>query len=358
MHLILCLLVPLAALLLAPRRWRHPWKLRLPLCFMRRAVVDATLLVEPRRVTAAHLPFEATGQPRLQSGALLWASAALVTHTLANENDQAAILEAVKPLGFTPEKFLARCSIQQEALHCGQRGYIVRDGSGYRAYFLGKPADLLAACDLVWEQQERGKTQQDAPRLPQGDRLYGLAMAPVTDGTIGPMTYLGSLEITTPAMDPAVMQALLPDHWSLEVDASANPFTLAISPAPQAMNSFTADMSDWQTQLAAGFERSRHALGPRNIIALAWLILWPLLMGAFMQYVLPGSHALLLALPVAIACLCADETNRKWLIPGALALTALLWLFLQPGVIAAAFCLMAGALHGLLARLICPVECS
>lgn len=358
MHLILFLLVPLAALLLAPRRWKHPWHLRLPLCFLRKAVVDAELLVEPRRMIDAHLPFEATGQPRLQSGALLWASAALATHTLAEEGDQAAILGAVKPLGFTPEKFLARCPIQQEVLHNGHRGYILRDGSGYRAYFLGNPAGLFAACELVWDQKERSATPQDAMRLPQGDGLYGLAMAPVADGAVGPMTYLGSLRIAAPAMDPAAVQALLPDHWSLDVDAPATPFTLVISPAPRAMNSFTANMPDWQAQLAAGFERSRRASGSRSIIALAWLLLWPLLMDAFLQYALPGTLVLLLALPAAIACRCADETNRRWLIPCALALTALLWLILQPGVTAAAFCLVAGVLHGFVARLISPMECS
>ena len=358
MYLILCLLVPLAALLLAPRRWQHPWHLRLPLCFMRRASVDSRLLVEPRRMTAAHLPFEAAAQPRLQSGALLWASTALVTHTLADENDRAAILEAVKPLGFTPEKFLARCPIQQEVCHNGHTGYIVRDGNGQRAYFMGCPADLLSACDMVYDQQERSKTPEDASLLPRGEGLYGLAMAPVTDGAIGPMTYLGSMQIAAPAMDPAVVQSLLPARWTLDVDAPARFFTLAISPDPRAMNSFTADMPDWQAQLAAGFRRSRRALSARSMLALAWLVLWPMLVGAFMQYVAPGSPALLLALPVAIACLCAGETNRKLLIPCAVLITGLLWLILQPSVITAAFCLVAGALHGLAARLICPLECS
>lgn len=359
MYLIFCLLIPLAALLmLLPRRWEHPWKLRLPLGLLRGATVDSALLAQPLRMTAAHLPFEPIAQPRLQSGALLWASAALVTHSLAEEPHRAAILEAVKPLGFTPEKFLARCPIQQQVQCCGMQGYIVRDGNGQRAYFTGEPAALLGCCETILDQQERPVAPEDLRRLPSGDILYGLATAPVKDGAIGPMIYLGSMEIAAPAMDPAQVQALLPHGWGLEVDDPADFLTLDISANPQGVNSFTAATPDWQEQLAAGLQRTRRAPQPRVVLAIAWLLLWPVLMDFFTQYVLPGSPALLMGLPPAVACLWANSANSKLLIPCNLVFTAILWLLLQPGAIAAAFCLVAGLLHGLVARLILPVECS
>ena len=353
MHLIFCVLIPLAALLLLlPRRRQYPWKLCLPLGLLRGAAVDSVLLAQPPRMTAAHLPFEPTAQPRLQSGALLWASAALVTHTLAEEPHRAAILGAVKPLGFTPEKFLARCPIQRQVQHLGMEGYVVRDGSGQRAYFTGKPHDMLPACQMILDQQERPVAAEDLRRLPSGEGLYGLATAPVKDGAIGPVTYLGSMETAAPAMDPAQVQALLPKGWSLAVDAPANLFTLDISPTPRGVNSFTA-APDWQGQLAAGLQRAPQT---RVMLAIVWLLLWPVLMDFFMQYVLPGSPALLMGLPPALACLWANRANCKLLVPCSLVLTAILWLILQPGAVAAAFCLVAGVLHGLAARLILPVE--
>lgn len=403
MYIILCLIIPLMAVFMLLRLWQHPWRLTLPLFLMRRAAIDSALLVEPRRVTAVHLPFAAAPQPRLQSGALLWASAATVTHTLADEAHQAAILAAVKPLGFTPEKFLARCPILQEVTRDGLRGRIVRDGSGQRAYFIGPPEQLLTACDRVWEQQERDKTPDDALHIPAGDGLYALAMAPVEDGNIGPMTYLGSMQITAPAMNPSVVEALLPHGWTLDVGLpdGSGPL-LRIAPQPAGANSFTADAADWQAQLTAGFERSRSECrmllrllaaqlvfglaaliwqappwliplcgalflpcirqlpalrpGARSIAALVWAILWPLAIGSFVQYAAPGTSAPMLALIASAAC----TTAAPWRItlPCTAGMIVLLWLIFQPAVLPAAFCLMAGALYGLVFRRLLPLECS
>ncbi|MBE5804382.1 MAG: hypothetical protein E7316_07715 [Clostridiales bacterium] len=405
MHMILCLIPPLIALLMLSRRWGHPWRLRLPLFSLDHAAIDSTLLVEPRRMTAAHLPFEATAQPRLQSGALLWASAATVTHSLAGGADQAAILAAVKPLGFTPEKFLARCPILQAVEQNGLRGYIVRDGNGQRAYFLGEPVALLAACAYVWEQEERVKTPQDAERIPRGEGLYGLAMAPVENGCPGPMTYLGSLQITAPAMDPSVVEALLPPRWRLSVGLTeAPPAALRISSQPEGMNCFTADSPDWMDRLAEGFTRSRvelrqlvrlltaqlilgfaglvwqvpawlvpvagllllpivnapftPKLSLRHIAALVWALMWPVAIGCFMRYAAPESSGLMLALIASAACVGTVPRSWRITLPCAAALAALTWLIFQPELISAAFCLIAGVLLGLPLRLLYPMECS
>lgn len=403
MPIIFCIIIPLIAAYMLLRRWQHPWQLRLPLLLLRRAAIDPSLLVEPRRVTAAHLPFDPASQPRLQSGALLWASAATVTHTLAEEADQAAILAAVKPLGFTPEKFLARCPILQEVERDGLRGRIVRDGSGQRAYFIGAPEKLLAACDLVWEQQDRPKAPGDTLRLPTGNGLYALAMAPVEQGDIGPLTYLGSLQITTPAMDPALVEALLPHGWTLDVGLpDESGLLLHIAPQQSGVNSFTTNMPDWQAQLTAGFDRARSEnvlllrllaaqlllglaamvwqvpawlvplcgalllpclhrlpalqLNIRCIAAHVWAILWPVLIGLFVQYAAPGTPALMLALVASAACMAAASWRST--LPCAAGMVALLWLFFQPSALPAAFCLVAGALHGLIFRLLYPLECS
>lgn len=405
MPIILSLIVPLIAALILLRGWQAPWRLKLPLYLLRRAAINSALLVEPRRMTAAHLPFEPTAQPRLQSGALLWASAATVTHALAEEADRAAILAAVKPLGFTPEKFLARCPILQEVEQAGLRGCIVRDGHSQRAYFIGAPAQVLSACQRVWEQQERDKTPDDALRLPTGEGLYGLAMAPVENGCIGPLTYLGSLQIAAPAMDPAIVEERLPRGWTLDegLPDTSGP-ALHIAPQPEGDNSFTADGPDWLAQLAAGFERSRcecrlllcllavqltlglaamiwqipawlvpvagalllpcfHRLRPlrlvpRGIIALVWAVLWPLAIGCFVQYAAPGDPALALALVASAACLGTSASTWHISLPGAACIAALAWLALSPALLPAAFCLVAGVIHGLGLRLLASLECS
>lgn len=403
MPILLCLLIPLLALLILMRRWQHPWQLSLPLFLLRRACVDPSVLVEPRRMAAAHLPFEAAAQPRLRSGALLWASAATVTHTLADEADRAAILAAVKPLGFTAEKFLARCPILQEVEQSGLRGYIVRDGLGQRAYFIGKPAALLDACDLVWDQQERSKSIDDLRQLPAGACLYAFAMAPVENDVIGPMTYLGSMEIITPVMDAASAQALLPRSWTL-AEHPGEALTLHIAPQPEGPNRLQTGEPNWSQQLASGHARSLRQgrvvlclfitqlmlgvtalvwhvpawLVPvcgllllpgalrtrddlpncRSPIALAWLLLWPVLIGLFVRYASPGSPVLMLALVASAACLGADASVWKLVLPAALVCIALIWLIFQPALLPAAFCLVAGALHGLVARWLRPVECS
>lgn len=408
LRLLGCLIIPGVALFLLPLRWQRPWKLRAPLLLMRRAVIDARLLVEKRRMTAAHLPFEPTAQPRLQSGALLWASAATVTHTLAAEEDREAILAAVKPLGFTPEKFLARCPILGEINVQGLHGYVVRDGHGQRAYFIGEPAALLAACPRILEQQERDKTLQDVPRLPStAEGLYGLAMAPVEAGRPGPLTYLGSVQIAAPAMDPAVVKDLLPAGWVLDIQHDGMPTprnTLHIAPQSQAVNSFCADMPDWMDRLAAGFVQARHdfrqvlqlvvvqfllafagavwqlppwlaplsgmlllprflhgsplRMNARSAAALVWLLLWPVLIGSFIQYVAPGTTALMPALIVAALCMGTSAGTWKIVLPCGVLLAILLWLVYQPAALPAAFCLIAGALHGLIARWLCRLECS
>lgn len=403
MPILLCLLIPLLALLILMRRWQHPWQLSLPLFLLRRACIDPSLMVEPRRMAAAHLPFEAAAQPRLRSGALLWASAATVTHTLADEADRAAILAAVKPLGFTPEKFLARCPILQEVEHSSLRGYIVRDGLGQRAYFMGEPAALLDACPLVWDQQERSKTDNDLQLLPSGEGLYGFAMAPVENGIIGPMTYLGSMEIITPVMEFDAAQALLPQGWTL-CDQPGEALTLHIAPQPEGPNRLQSRETAWRQQLASGHAHSLQQgrvvlylfivqlmlgiaalvwhvpawLVPvcgllllpgalhmqdvrpnrRSLIALAWLLLWPMLIGLFVQYAAPGSPALMLALAASAACLGADASAWRLVLPAALFMVALLLLIFQPALLPAAFCLVAGSLHGLVARWLRPVECS
>lgn len=409
MAIILCLIIPLIAFFLLPLRWQHPWRLRLPLCLLRRADVDRTLLTEPRRMIAAHLPFEPTLQPRLQSGALLWASAATVTHRLADEQDQSAILAAVKPLGFTPEKFLARCPVIRDVHHEGIPGFIVRDGSGQRAYFLGEPSAVLTACTLIHDKQERSVTEQDRLRLPSGEGLYGLAMAPVQEGQPGPMTYLGSLQIAAAQADLARVQEQMPEGWVLrvlqsEMDAPAAG-GLHISPNPQGDNRLSAAADTWLPLLHEGMEHFRRdvlallrllaatltvgfsamvwqlpawaaplaavLLLPRSlaapctakptlrdIAALLWLILWPVAVGSFLHAVLPGSPALLLALFAGAACLGTAKASWKIVPPAGAVLILAAWLILQPGIIPSAFCLLAGVLHGLITKLILPMECS
>lgn len=202
--LVSCLLPSFLLEVIYAQRQEHPWQLSAPLRPLRHITIEGDLLVEPRCLAEVRLPFAAEAKLQRQPSALLWASAAMATHTLLPEAEQQAVLAALKPLGFVPEKFLARCTIIAPTEVHGQKGMIVRDGKGQRAYFLGQPSALLADCSLVWDQQERPVTAGDAALLPpQAEGLYGLAMAPVEESGIGPMTYLGSL-LLRPALRTAL----------------------------------------------------------------------------------------------------------------------------------------------------------
>lgn len=361
------LLTVWAALTLIQRRRQHPWHLSRPLFSLRHVTIDSELLLTPRRMTAAHLPFEATDQPRVQSGALLWASAITVTHALADEADQAALLAAVKPLGFTPEKFLARCPILSEVQHGGLPGYIVRDGSGQRAYFLAAPHALLDACTLVWEQQERPKTPQDIARLPAAaPGLYGLAMATVEQSCIGALTYLGSVQVGVTPCDLSPLDALRECGLTLHMlPADEQPAVpaLHIGRQPTGANSFTvpeAHGCGFVQDILAGYQQERQLLR-KALPALGWSLLWPVLIHLFMHYavgsaapaalwVMLFTHAFALVLP-----LLAQKQYALLALP----MLIVLWLVAQPAALSGAFCLVAGLAQALVTRLLlAALECS
>lgn len=361
------LLTAWAALTLVQRRWRHPWHLSRPLFSLRHVTIDAELLLTPRHMTAAHLPFDRTEQPRVQSGGLLWASAITVTHTLADEADRAALLAAVKPLGFTPEKFLARCPILGEVQHRGLPGYVVRDGSGQRAYFLAAPHALLEACTHVWEQQEREKTPQDAARLPAAaPGLYGLAMAAVEQGSIGALTYLGSVQVGVTPCDLSPLDVLRERGLTLHMlPADEAPVTpaLHIGRQPIGANSFTvpeAHGCGFVQDVLAGYQQEQTLLR-KAIPALGWSLLWPVLIHLFMHYTMGSAapaalwvmlftHALALVLPLL--------AQKKYALL-ALPMLAVLWLVAQPTALSGAFCLVAGLAQAFVTRLLlAALECS
>lgn len=380
-----CLLTGTIALMLMQRQWKHPWQLKRPLFTLRHLTIEGDLLLMPRRMTAAHLPFKATAQPRLQSGALLWASAITVTHALAEGNDRTALLAAVKPLGFTPEKFLARCPILGEVQENGLRGYIVRDGSGQRAYFIGPPASLLSICTRVWEQQERDRTDHDALRLPTAaPGLYGLAMAPVENGAIGPMTYLGSVQVATMPGNASMLDALTdagfqltitppvsaPEHTqalcSLSTADESPRHTLHIASQPTGENCYVVPdrhQADFPQQILSSYQQDRSQLR-RMIPALCWSILWPCLIHYFITYAAgsaaPGGLWLgIIAQAAGFALIMPPFSLWRITIPAAVLALPAAWLILRPPALAGAFCLLAGLLQALIARLLLNrLECS
>lgn len=435
------LLLAWALCLAIRKKWTHPWRLTHPYKALTHLTIDGDLLAAPRRMTAAHLPFDAAPQPKLRSGALLWACAATVTHTLADERDRAAILAAVKPLGFTPDTFLARCPILGEVAANGQHGYVVRDGSGCRAYFLGQPNSLLRACTHVWDQQERQVAEDDLSRLPSSQPgLYGLAMAPADDSGIGPMTYLGSIQIASPLRNTNVPEHLAaydirvlitpssaaPEHnaalQALSTSAEAPPDTLHVGLQPTDGSCYTVedpDHEDFAEQIIQGALRllrqqgkaqqaffaplflaltatlwslpawciplSMLAMLPRSLARLdadacghrsstlvrmllrlcgsfAWCAVFSLALLRFAAYVDPAGSA---AVPLAFcsfAMLLAITADRMMLmpvLPAGIALTAAVWLLLQPPVMLGLFCLLAGLMQALILRLILhPLDCS
>ncbi len=356
-----------AALVLVQRHWQHPWRLRHPLFTIRHMTIEGDLLLTPPRMRAAHLPFEPTEQPRVQSGALLWASAITVTHTLAAEADRAALLAAVKPLGFTPEKFLARCPIQGEVQENGLRGYIVRDGNGQRAYFLAAPHALLEACTHVWEQQERERTPENISRLPaDAPGLYGLAMATVSNGVPGALTYLGSVQVGVTQCDLSPLDELRESGFALHItpaDEEAPARSLHIGRQPAGANSYTvpeAHGCGFVQDVLAGYQREQRLLR-KAIPALGWSLLWPVLIHLFMHYAMGSAApaALWLMLLAHTAALALPLLSAKKLALPALLVLAVAWLLLQPTAVAGAFCLLAGIAQAFVTRLLlAALECS
>ncbi|MBQ8312101.1 MAG: hypothetical protein IJX84_02695 [Clostridia bacterium] len=361
------LLTAWAALTLIQRRWQHPWHLSQPLFSLRQVTIEGELLLTPRHMTAAHLPFEATQQPRVQSGGLLWASAITVTHTLADEADRAALLAAVKPLGFTPEKFLARCPILGEVQHSGLRGYIVRDGSGQRAYFLAAPHALLEACAHVWEQQERPKTPQDISRLPAASPgLYGLAMATVEQGSIGALTYLGSVQVGMSQCDLSPLDILRAHGLTLHIlpnDGDVPASALHIGRQPSGANSFAvpeAHGCGFVQDILAGYQQEQKLLR-KAIPALVWSLLWQVAIHLFTHYAIGSAApaALWVMLFTHAAALMLPLFTSKKLALLALPVLAILWLVAQPTALSGAFCLVAGLTQAFVTRLLlAALECS
>ena len=203
------------------RTWKAPWRLTHPLPALEKLDVSGDMLITGRRLTEACLPFDVTTSIRLRPGALLWASAVTVTASLAGPDDRQAMLEGVRPLGFSEDKFLARCPIQQEISIDGMSGFIVRDGHKMRAYIIGDPAALFGACARVWEQQAREITPEDALRLPPaGPGMYGFATAAADEGGMGPLTYLGALRISPALGDVSWVRHLQDDGWIVDIRPS------------------------------------------------------------------------------------------------------------------------------------------
>ena len=328
---ILCVHLLFSSLNLPP-----PWHLSRPLRALRHITLHGDVLLAPRKVTQACLPFTPTSQPRLQFGAILWASAATVTHTLAEPCDRDAILATVKPLGFTPEKFLARCPILGEVEANGQKGYVVRDGNGFRAYFLGEPAALLQACTHVWEQQERPLAEDDPARLPASrPGLYGLAMAPADDDGVGPLTYLGSLLVETPLQHTDAPQRLssggfqvtvlpadhAPEHTealtALSTAQDIPHHTLHVALEASGDNSYTVPDPniDWVEDILAMQRRSMH-----HTIEMYGALCAPLCLAlAAMVWQLPAwliPLGMVLTLPRSLDFLCLGQKTRA--LPGSI----------------------------------------
>lgn len=350
------------------KKWQHPWHVKKHPSAICHLTVDGDLLVGNHALAEACLPLEAADQLRMRPSALLYASAVTVTCDLAPEPHRNAMMAAVKPLGFTREKFLARCPIQQELTHLGQRGYIVRDGKGQRAYFLGEPASLAACCDLIWDEQERPMTPADRKRIPAPAlNQYGFAMAPVTEGHPGPLTYLGSMRVAAPLKDLAPLRSLAevmplciaPPHSAPEHTqalcrlSSAGPSdnTLHVAAAPVAGDCFVAEQDHWVQQIREGLVRARREKRAGITLAIGGALLAAgtilLLLGLFLYAAVPDMAAKGMALlGAATLCGIAGVRHPRWWM-AALAAAAGTWLLLGLPLVPGLFCVAGGALCAL-----------
>ena len=162
------------------------------------ACVDGAFLRVTRRVTAVRAPHREEESLRLRSApsALVLASAMMAAMPEQPARDRRAVLAMLSPLGFREERYRRAMPAVASVPFEGMTARIVRDGAEERAYLCGEPERVLACCRRVWDGRERGITQEDeraAAGCPAGTCAF--ATAPVREGTIGDMTYLGSVTV-------------------------------------------------------------------------------------------------------------------------------------------------------------------
>ncbi len=185
--------------------------------------IDEALLPCRPTVEGVFLPFQAETAPRLRRGSGMLLMAAALTVTADQTPDRETLLALAASLGFTPEKFLARTPVLQEVNDHGLTGRAVRDGAGQRAYFLAAPEALLPCCGRIWADGERDTVPEDTARLPVAaphQRAYGLATAPMTPRGVGPLTYLGSVQVADAPCQEALAAIECLRHQGLAVCAA------------------------------------------------------------------------------------------------------------------------------------------
>ncbi|MGN0780043.1 MAG: hypothetical protein ACI4MJ_12885 [Aristaeellaceae bacterium] len=188
-----------------PEGWSFCGHVNAPI---RRVVVDTTLLMNRRHVSLTFAPFVSSSQMTLRAGSGFLLMGAAITVMADTTPDASALLSLAATMGFKPEKFLQRCPVLGVTSLQGITGKVVRDGKGRRAYFLSSPARLASVCGLIWEGGERPMTDEDICRLPRiKGTHYALATAPIEEGGLGKVTYLGSL-LVEDAPSPAVLEAM------------------------------------------------------------------------------------------------------------------------------------------------------
>ncbi len=165
--------------------------------------IDPALLIGRRWLQArVWLPFDAIEGERFRShtGAAAMSAAIALTESCAADERSVTgfaredIREWVSSLGVNADNFRRLHPRVDDARYCGYPGVIVMDGKELRAYFVGG-ATLVQECRRVLDGSSRIMMRDDRERLrdlPADALCY--ATAPVIDGKLGEVCYLGAVQ--------------------------------------------------------------------------------------------------------------------------------------------------------------------
>ncbi len=164
--------------------------------------IEPSLLIGKTLVSAeVWLPFDRVEAEhfRSKSGAMLLAAAIAQTDACiaATGSSSGCTPEEIRQweqaLGIVPENLKALNPKVDDAKVNGFPGVVVRDGSQYRAYFVGGPT-IIQNCRMIMDGAARTMTEKDLKRLgetPAGALCYATSL--VEDGKLTGLCYLGAV---------------------------------------------------------------------------------------------------------------------------------------------------------------------
>lgn len=322
--LVLSVLLPYLCIQVNRKGYRHSEWIIYPENIMPSAIravsIEPSLLIGKTLISAeVWLPFDRVEAEhfRSRSGAMLLAAA--IAHTderiaAAGSSSGCApeeIRQWEQALGIVPDNLKALNPKVDDATVNGFPGAVVRDGSQYRAYFVGGPT-LIRNCKMIMDGTNRAMTEKDLERLgstPAGALCY--ATSPVEGGKLTGLCYLGAVRpvIRSRASAEALSAGeklqelgfsvrLQPDkRWDLQVVRDMGiewPEDEGMADTLEVHAATGSEAHDFSKPVISLLEHANRQIYGRLLVALMGFALWPC------SLMTPGPLAIL----GGLICLC------------------------------------------------------